>query len=44
LPGLDYEISATKLRAALANNPNGITGRVLDPAVAEYARKHRLYV
>ena len=44
LPGLDYEISATELRAALANNPNGITGRVLDPAVAEYARKHRLYV
>jgi nicotinate-nucleotide adenylyltransferase len=44
LPGLDYEISATELRAALAGNPNGITERVLDPAVAEYARKHRLYV
>ena len=44
LPGLDYEISATELRAALAGNPNGITERLLDPAVAEYARKHRLYV
>jgi nicotinate-nucleotide adenylyltransferase len=43
LPGLDYEISATELRAALANGPGGITERVLDPAVAAYARKHRLY-
>jgi nicotinate-nucleotide adenylyltransferase len=43
LPGLDYEISATELRAALAGGPGGITERVLDPAVAEYARKHRLY-
>jgi nicotinate-nucleotide adenylyltransferase len=43
LPGLDYEISATELRAALANRADGITERVLDPAVAEYARKHRLY-
>jgi nicotinate-nucleotide adenylyltransferase len=43
LPGLDYEISATALRAALANDPDGITERVLDPAVADYARKHRLY-
>ena len=43
LPGLHYEISATDLRAALAGAPAGITERVLDPAVAEYARKHRLY-
>lgn len=44
LPGLHYEISATDLRAALAGAPSGITERVLDPAVAEYARKHRLYI
>jgi nicotinate-nucleotide adenylyltransferase len=44
LPGLDYEISATDLRAALAGAPGGITERVLDPAVAEYIRKHRLYI
>jgi nicotinate-nucleotide adenylyltransferase len=43
LPGLDYEISATDLRAALAGAPAGITERVLDPAVAAYVRKHRLY-
>lgn len=43
LPGLDYEISATALRAALADHSAGIPQRVLDPAVAEYARSHRLY-
>ncbi len=43
LPDLDYEISATDLRAALAGAPAGITDRVLDPAVAEYVRNHRLY-
>jgi nicotinate-nucleotide adenylyltransferase len=43
LPDLDYEISATELRAALASRSDGITERVLDPAVAEYARKHQLY-
>lgn len=44
LPGLHYEISATDLRAALAGAPRGITERVLDPAVVEYIRKHRLYI
>ena len=43
LPGLEYEISATALRAALADHSAGIPQRVLDPAVAEYARSHRLY-
>jgi nicotinate-nucleotide adenylyltransferase len=39
LPGLDYEISATALRATFAD----ASQRVLDPAVAAYAREHRLY-
>ena len=43
LPGLDYEISATALRAALADHSAGIPQQVLDPAVAEYARSHQLY-
>lgn len=43
LPGLEYEISATALRAALADVSAGIPQRVIDPAVAEYARTHRLY-
>jgi nicotinate-nucleotide adenylyltransferase len=43
LPNLDYEISATALRAALAGSPDSITQQVLDPAVANYARQHRLY-
>ena len=43
LPGLDYEVSATEIRAALATKPDGITQRVLEPAVAEYARDHQLY-
>jgi nicotinate-nucleotide adenylyltransferase len=43
LPGLHYEISATELRAALAAAPESRTQQVLDPAVAEYARQHRLY-
>jgi nicotinate-nucleotide adenylyltransferase len=43
LPNLDYEISATALRTALAVEPNGITQHVLEPAVADYARIHNLY-
>ncbi len=43
LPGLHYEVSATELRRALADHTAGIPQRVLDPAVAEYARAHRLY-
>jgi nicotinate-nucleotide adenylyltransferase len=44
LPGLDYEISATELRAALAGHPAAnLTPRVLEPTVAEYARTHHLY-
>ena len=47
LPGLDYEISATALRAALASGtsarPESIAQQVLDPAVAGYARRHHLY-
>lgn len=43
LPDLDYEISATELRAALAANPAGIPQQILDPKVAEYAHTHRLY-
>jgi nicotinate-nucleotide adenylyltransferase len=43
LPDLHYEVSATDLRAALADNSAGIPQRVLDPRVAEYAREHGLY-
>jgi nicotinate-nucleotide adenylyltransferase len=43
LPDLHYEVSATDLRAALADDSAGIPQRVLDPRVAEYARKHGLY-
>jgi nicotinate-nucleotide adenylyltransferase len=43
LPDLHYEISATELRAALADHSAGIPQRVLDPRVAEYARDHQLY-
>ena len=43
LPDLHYEISATQLRAALADHSAGIPQRVLDPRVAEYAREHQLY-
>ena len=43
LPDLHYEISATELRAALADHSAGIPQRVLDPKVAEYAREHLLY-
>jgi nicotinate-nucleotide adenylyltransferase len=43
LPDLHYEISATELRAALADHSAGIPQRVLDPSVAEYAREHLLY-
>lgn len=43
LPDLHYEISATELRAALADHSAGIPQRVLDPRVAEYAREHLLY-
>jgi nicotinate-nucleotide adenylyltransferase len=43
LPDLHYEVSATDLRAALADESSGIPQRVLDPRVAEYAREHGLY-
>jgi nicotinate-nucleotide adenylyltransferase len=43
LPDLHYEVSATALRAALADHSAGIPQRVLDPQVAEYAREHSLY-
>ena len=43
LPDLHYEVSATDLRAALADESAGIPQRVLDPRVAEYARGHGLY-
>jgi nicotinate-nucleotide adenylyltransferase len=43
LPDLHYEVSATELRAALADHSAGIPQRVLDPRVAEYAREHALY-
>lgn len=43
LPDLHYEVSATELRAALADHSAGIPQRVLDPRVAEYAREHQLY-
>jgi nicotinate-nucleotide adenylyltransferase len=43
LPGLRYEVSATELRAALADDSAGIPQRVLDPQVAQYAREHKLY-
>jgi nicotinate-nucleotide adenylyltransferase len=44
LPGPDYEISATELRAALAAGHHGIAQQVLDPTVAEYVRTQRLYL
>lgn len=43
LPDLHYEISATELRAALADYSAGIPQWILDPRVAEYAREHLLY-
>jgi nicotinate-nucleotide adenylyltransferase len=43
LPGLHYEVSATELRAALADQSAGIPQEILNPQVAEYAREHRLY-
>jgi nicotinate-nucleotide adenylyltransferase len=43
LPDLNYEVSATDLRAALADNSAGIPQRVLDPRVVEYANEHGLY-
>jgi nicotinate-nucleotide adenylyltransferase len=43
LPDLHYEVSATDLRAALADESAGIPQRVIDPRVAEYAREHGLY-
>jgi len=41
LPDLDQDISATEIRAALAEGSEQQT--VLVPAVAEYIRSHRLY-
>ena len=43
LPDLHYEVSATELRAALADLSFGIPQPVLDPQVADYAREHHLY-
>jgi nicotinate-nucleotide adenylyltransferase len=43
LPDLHYEVSATELRAALADLSFGIPQPILDPQVAEYAREHHLY-
>lgn len=43
LPGLRYEVSATELRAALADDSAGVPQTVLDPQVARYAREHKLY-
>lgn len=43
LQGLHYEVAATELRKALADQSRGISQRVLDPRVAEYARAHGLY-
>lgn len=43
LPDLHYDVSATDLRAALADESAGIPQRVLDPRVAEYAHEHGLY-
>ncbi len=43
LPDLHYDVSATDLRAALADDSAGVPQRVLDPRVAEYAREHSLY-
>jgi nicotinate-nucleotide adenylyltransferase len=43
LPDLHYEVSATELRAALADHSAGIPQQILDPRVAEYAREHSLY-
>jgi nicotinate-nucleotide adenylyltransferase len=43
LPDLHYEVSATDLRAALADHSAGIPQRILDLRVAAYARDHGLY-
>ena len=47
LPDLHYEVSATALRAALADlsagAPQRISQRILDPKVAAFAREHALY-
>ncbi len=43
LPDLNYDISATALRRALADHASGMPQAVLDPRVAEYARQHALY-
>jgi nicotinate-nucleotide adenylyltransferase len=44
LPDLHYEISATRLRDALADHAAGIPQSILDRKVADYAREHALYV
>ena len=41
LPDLDQDISATEIRAALAEG--SVQQTVLAPAVAEYIRSHGLY-
>jgi nicotinate-nucleotide adenylyltransferase len=44
LPGPHYEISATQLREALARHAAGISQSILDSKVADYARRHGLYI
>ncbi len=43
LPDLEYDISATAVRAALDCSAGGETQPVLAPSVARYACQHRLY-
>ena len=43
LPDLHYDVSATELRAALADHSAGVPQRILAPEVADYARAHQLY-
>lgn len=43
LTDLDYDISATAIRHALADHASGVPQAVLDPHVADYARSHSLY-
>jgi nicotinate-nucleotide adenylyltransferase len=43
LPDLAEDVSATEVRTALSQGTIIDAPRVLDPAVAKYIRKHRLY-
>jgi nicotinate-nucleotide adenylyltransferase len=46
LPGLHVEISASEIRAQLRSALHGLAGTcdLLPPAVADYVRRHKLYV